>query len=68
MRQLAERGVAILMISSDLVLEILGMSDPILVMHVRRIVGEAVSRPGKRGTNHRACDETHGATEPARVR
>jgi len=39
MRQLAERGVAILMISSDLV-EILGMSDRILVMHEREIVGE----------------------------
>jgi ribose transport system ATP-binding protein len=39
MRQLAERGVAILMISSDLV-EILGMSDRILVMHERQIVGE----------------------------
>jgi ribose transport system ATP-binding protein len=39
MRELAERGVAILMISSDLV-EILGMSDRILVMHERRIVGE----------------------------
>ena len=35
MRKLAERGVAILMISSDLV-EILGMSDRILVMHERR--------------------------------
>src|SRR4029077_10117904 len=39
MRQLAERGVAVLMISSDLV-EILGMSDRILVMHERRIVSE----------------------------
>jgi ABC-type sugar transport system ATPase subunit len=39
MRQLAERGVAILMISSDLV-EILGMSDRILVMHERQIVAE----------------------------
>jgi ribose transport system ATP-binding protein len=39
MRQLAERGVAILMISSDLV-EVLGMSDRILVMHERRIVAE----------------------------
>ena len=38
-RQLAERGVAILMISSDLV-EILGMSDRILVMHERQIVAE----------------------------
>ncbi len=39
MRKLAERGVAILMISSDLI-EILGMSDRILVMHEREIVGE----------------------------
>jgi ribose transport system ATP-binding protein len=39
MRRLAERGVAILMISSDLI-EIIGMSDRILVMHERRIVGE----------------------------
>jgi ribose transport system ATP-binding protein len=37
MRQLADRGVAILMISSELP-EILGMSDRILVMHERRIV------------------------------
>ena len=39
MRQLAERGVGILMISSDLV-EILGMSDRILVMNEREIVAE----------------------------
>ncbi|MBV9290775.1 MAG: sugar ABC transporter ATP-binding protein, partial [Hyphomicrobiales bacterium] len=39
MRQLAERGVAILMISSELP-EVLGMSDRILVMHERRIVAE----------------------------
>ena len=39
MRKLAERGVAVLMISSDLI-EILGMSDRILVMHEREIVGE----------------------------
>jgi ribose transport system ATP-binding protein len=39
MRQLAGRGVAILMISSDLV-EVLGMSDRILVMHERQIVAE----------------------------
>lgn len=38
-RQLAERGVGILMISSDLV-EILGMSDRILVMNEREIVAE----------------------------
>jgi ribose transport system ATP-binding protein len=39
MRQLSQRGVAILMISSELP-EILGMSDRILVMHERRIVAE----------------------------
>jgi ABC-type sugar transport system ATPase subunit len=39
MRQLTERGVAILMISSELP-EILGMSDRILVMNTGRISGE----------------------------
>ena len=39
MRQLTERGVAILMISSELP-EVLGMSDRILVMHSGQIVGE----------------------------
>jgi ABC-type sugar transport system ATPase subunit len=39
MDELATRGVAILMISSDLP-EILGMSDRILVMHEGKIVGE----------------------------
>ncbi len=39
MRQLNEKGVAILMISSELV-EVLGMSDRILVMQDGRIVGE----------------------------
>ena len=37
--QLAARGAAILMISSELP-EILGMSDRILVMHAGRIAGE----------------------------
>jgi ribose transport system ATP-binding protein len=39
MNRLAEEGVAILMISSELP-EVLGMSDRILVMHQGRIVGE----------------------------
>lgn len=39
MDQLASRGIAILMISSDLE-EILGMSDRVLVMHESRVVGE----------------------------
>jgi ABC-type sugar transport system ATPase subunit len=39
MSQLAQRGVAILMISSELP-EILGMSDRVLVMRQGRITGE----------------------------
>jgi len=39
MRELAEKGVAIMMISSDLP-EILGMSDRIMVMQSGRLVGE----------------------------
>jgi ribose transport system ATP-binding protein len=39
MRQLADRGVAVLMISSELP-EILGMSDRILVLHEGEIVAE----------------------------
>ncbi len=39
MRQLTDRGVAILMISSEL-MEILGMSDRILVMNNGQIAGE----------------------------
>lgn len=39
MNRLAERGVAILMISSELE-EILGMSDRVLVMHEGRLAGE----------------------------
>ncbi|MFO1130406.1 MAG: sugar ABC transporter ATP-binding protein [Hyphomicrobiales bacterium] len=39
MRRLADRGAAILMISSDLP-EVLGMSDRILVMHAGECVGE----------------------------
>ncbi|HVZ31773.1 MAG TPA: ATP-binding cassette domain-containing protein, partial [Polyangiaceae bacterium] len=39
MAELAEAGVCILMVSSDME-EILGMSDRVVVMHERRIVGE----------------------------
>jgi ABC-type sugar transport system ATPase subunit len=46
MRELAARGVGILMISSDLP-EVLGMSDRILVMQNGRLVGEI---PGKDAT------------------
>jgi ABC-type sugar transport system ATPase subunit len=37
--ELAERGAAILLVSSDLV-ELIGLSDRILVMHAGRLVGE----------------------------
>ena len=39
MAELLENGMAIVMVSSDM-LEILGLSDRILVMHERAIVGE----------------------------
>jgi ribose transport system ATP-binding protein len=39
MAALAEQGVCILMVSSDME-EILGMSDRVIVMHERRIQGE----------------------------
>jgi ribose transport system ATP-binding protein len=39
MRELAEQGVAILMISSELP-EVIGMADRILVMHQGTIAGE----------------------------
>lgn len=39
MNELTERGVAILMVSSELP-EVLGMSDRILVVHEGRISGE----------------------------
>jgi ribose transport system ATP-binding protein len=39
MRQLAERGVGVMMISSDLE-EIIGVSDRVVVMHEGRLAGE----------------------------
>lgn len=39
MRELTEKGISIIMISSDMP-ELLGMSDRILVMHNHRIKGE----------------------------
>ncbi|WP_019535965.1 sugar ABC transporter ATP-binding protein [Paenibacillus ginsengihumi] len=43
MNELTERGVAIIMVSSELP-EVLGMSDRILVVHEGRIAGELTSR------------------------
>ena len=53
MGELASRGMAILMISSELP-EILGMSDRIAVMHAGTVVGRARSRRCDRGSDPRA--------------
>ena len=48
MSELAGRGVAVLMISSELP-EVLGMADRVLVMHEGRLIGGAQPRGGRRG-------------------
>ena len=40
MEELAERGVAILFVSSEMEEEVLGMADRAIVMHEGRITGE----------------------------
>ena len=64
MSELAGRGLAILMISSELP-EILGMSDRIAVMHGGTIVGDARSRRsdpgGDPGAGARATSRCAGA-------
>ena len=62
MRQLAERGRAILMISSDLP-EIVGVSDRILVMHEGRIAGELKRGASEEDVMHLALGT--GAAEAA---
>ena len=53
--RLAQQGVGILMISSELP-EILGMSDRILVMREGRIAGELEPRRGDAGSHHEPGD------------
>ena len=62
MRSLADRGRAILMISSDLP-EIIGVSDRILVMHEGRIAGELKRGASEEEVMHLALGT--GATEAA---
>jgi len=59
MRIMAESGVAILMISSDLP-EVLGMSDRILVMKSGRLVGEI---PGEQATEENVIALAAGSNE-----
>ena len=48
MNELAERGIAILMVSSDLP-EVLGVSDRIIVLHEGKISGNSLGKkPHKR--------------------
>ena len=49
LRRLAAQGVAIMMISSEL-LEILGMSDRIMVMHEGRIIGKFLNKEASQRT------------------
>ena len=51
MRQLNDRGIAIVMISSELP-EVIGMSDRILVMNAGRIVGEVAQAEATRSRHH----------------
>ena len=59
-RQLAEDGLAVLLISSDLP-EIMGMSDRILVMHEQRIITEL---PGSAPADSIMSAALGGATHP----
>jgi rhamnose transport system ATP-binding protein len=59
-RQLAEDGLAVLLISSDLP-EIMGMSDRILVMHEQRIIAEL---PGSATADSIMSAALGGATHP----
>ena len=60
MRKLAQQGMAILMISSELP-EVLGMSDRVLVMNGGRIVAEIDRARGDAGGGRRRHDAApHG--------
>ena len=61
--ELAQQGVAIILISSDLP-EVLAMSDRILVMREGRQMGDFDVRDGNAGTRHSAGDGTELQEEP----
>ena len=63
MSELAGRGLAVLMISSELP-EVLGMADRVLVMHEGRLTARAQPRRGRRGARDprarpAACEARH---------
>ena len=60
-RALADTGIAVLMVSSDME-EVLGMSDRVVVMHERRIVGEL---PREQLTQQRVAMMMTGEGPPA---
>ena len=68
MSELAGRGVAVLMISSELP-EVLGMADRVLVMHEGRLTARAQPRRGRRGERdprrHRGGRMSAHAAAPA---
>ena len=54
LRDLADQGVGIVVISSELP-ELIGLCDRILVLHEGRIAGEVEARRHERGDDHAAC-------------
>jgi ABC-type multidrug transport system ATPase subunit len=73
MRELAERGKAVVMVSSDL-LEVIGMSDRIVVMHKGTIAAEMPGATAteesimRAATGYNPMDEAEIAEEVSRVR
>ena len=67
MSELAGRGVAVLMISSELP-EVLGMADRVLVMHEGRLTGELSREEADEESVIRAATGQAGARERARRR
>jgi ribose transport system ATP-binding protein len=63
-RDLTRRGVAVLMISSELP-EIVGMSDRILVMCDRRIAGELPAKSTEQEIMLMATGHTNGGSKAA---
>ena len=59
MAALADEGITILMVSSDME-EIIGMSDRVVVMHERRIKGIVAARRAHAAADRHADDRSSG--------